>query len=155
MQDWKRWSIELVLAYVWLGVSLACFHHQPNLNLPPEIPNWQKVTSFELNSSSGMKIAYCETIPRIRLRIVHFSIRRKIYKGENFGKQGSYIEAYGKRNTTNLFKENMQLRMWIRIHCHLKEGNKNVIKDVLERCNNSHFFVYIVEPWKLDTVNNC
>lgn len=39
------------------------------------------------------------------------------------------------------------MRIWI--NSNLKQREKNIVKDVLEGCHNSHFLVDIVEPWKL------
>lgn len=49
----------------------------------------------------------------------------------------------------NLFKENMQLRMWIWIHGDLEKRNKDVVKNILERGDYPHFLVDIVESWEL------
>lgn len=39
--------------------------------------------------------------------------------------------------------------MWIGVHGNLKKWNKDIVKDVLEWSHNSHLFVNIVQPWKL------
>lgn len=42
--------------------------------------------------------------------------------------------------------------MWIWVHSNLKKRNKNIVKHVLEWCHNSHFFVNIVQPRKLQDI---
>lgn len=51
---------------------------------------------------------------------------------------------------TNLFQENMQLRVWIWIDSNLKQGEKDIVKHVLKWCNNSHLLVHIIKPRKLE-----
>lgn len=51
---------------------------------------------------------------------------------------------------TNLFQENMQLRVWIWIDSNLKQGKKDIVKHVLKWCNNSHLLVNIIKPRKLE-----
>lgn len=51
-----------------------------------------------------------------------------------------------------LLQNNMQLGVGIWIYRHLKEGNENVVKDILKWSNNSHFLVDVVQSWKLETV---
>lgn len=43
--------------------------------------------------------------------------------------------------------------MRIGIHSNLKQWNKNIVKNVLERCHNPHLLVNVVQPWKLGVKN--
>lgn len=53
---------------------------------------------------------------------------------------------------SDLFQENVQLRMWFWVDGHLKERKEYIVKNGLKRCDNAHFLVYIVKSRQLEKV---